>query len=290
MNPPHVHPPGRRRRCQRGARVGALAVGAGRQGREGDFSLGPCERLEELDDVRLLARGELEGFHLAVEGWVRVAAPIVELDEAQQGRLAAVVHVGEGLFNLAAGRRLEGPDLGVIFGTDRRNHEPAEVGEFPRLRNPADTEVMELLVGEIGPGMAGRAVRLLERDARLELVILAKPETEQDHASLGAVREFFERLGTIAAVVAVILRVAREDGSFEGGNGLGHAVEGDVGAEDLAELVAIAGDRPQTFNDLLVRLIAHLDLVLYGPLGLAFERRGAAIPEHREAVNRVQRQ
>ncbi len=49
-----------------------------------------------------------------------------------------------------------------------------------------------------------------------------------------------------------------------------------------------AGDLPEPLDDLLVRLLAHLDRVLDRSLGLAFERRGPAVPEHRLAVGRVE--
>ena len=41
----------------------------------------------------------------------------------------------------------------MILGTDRGDDEPTEVGELPSLRHPADAKVMELFVGEIGPGL-----------------------------------------------------------------------------------------------------------------------------------------
>ena len=98
-----------------------------------------------------------------------------------------------------------------------------------------------------------------------------------------------QRLHVAVLDVLVVGRVAREGRDpLEGGDRLGHPVEGHVGAEDLLELLLVARDRAEPVDDLLVRLVAHLDLVLDRALRLAFERRGAAVPEHRPAIGRVQ--
>ena len=49
-----------------------------------------------------------------------------------------------------------------------------------------------------------------------------------------------------------------------------------------------AGNLAKPIHDLLVRLLAHLDRVLNRPLGLPFERRGTAVPEHGLAIGRVE--
>jgi len=100
------------------------------------------------------------------------------------------------------------------------------------------------------------------------------------------------RLG-VAVLVAVVGGVAREDGPLEGGDRLGHVVDGDLArAERLLEAVDVAGDAAEDLDGRLVREVGgllggHLERVGDRALGLLLQRGGAAVPELVGAVGAV---
>ena len=171
------------------------------------------------------------------------------LDDFFERLHAAVVHVGAGAGDLAQRRRLER----ALVAFDLGHLEAAEVGLGVV---DADADVVERLVGEIRPGVAGRAVALAE---------------EELHAALG--RGGQRRL--VAGLEAVVRSVAREHGPLERGDRLGDVFGRHVGAEDLLELLAIAGNLVE-LGDAVFELVVHLDRVLdraRGP-GLRGDGRG----------------
>src|ERR1700721_2957758 len=101
--------------------------------------------------------------------------------------------------------------------------------------------------------MARGAVVLAKGDAGPEFIVLTEPEAEENHPTLGTIREGLERVGGVALVVLVIGRIARERRALEGGDGLGDAVERDIRPEDLLELLAVTRDRLEPFDHFFVR-------------------------------------
>src|SRR5262249_30021500 len=83
-----------------------------------------------------------------VEVGIGAAAAVVESDHVVERFQAAVVHVRAGQADAAQSRSLEFATVVVVFG----DGEAAEV-----VLAPADSRVVELLVGEVGPAMAAPA-------------------------------------------------------------------------------------------------------------------------------------
>ena len=106
------------------------------------------------------------GFMSLSSDGLAFAALIIVFDDVFKGLKASVVHVGTGASGVANGWGLERSIGRGVLGTDRLDHESAEVRELPGFAVPADAEVVELLVGEVEPDMAKRALRLLAKRRR----------------------------------------------------------------------------------------------------------------------------
>lgn len=107
------------------------------------------------DEVFLFLSGQVQLFHLVAQVRIRMAPFVVPFDDLFERVQAAIVHEGAGLSNVSNRWGLEGTTVFIIL----RDVIAAQIGIF--LIHP-DADVVELLVGEVGPGMAGGAVRLAE--------------------------------------------------------------------------------------------------------------------------------
>lgn len=112
------------------------------------------ERAEQGGEVLLLQPDEFERDNRTVLMRVLDPALVVELDDFLQRLEAPIVHIGSGAGNLPQRGRLERPDVVGIL----RDHIAAQID---RVGGPADTEIVEPLVGKIksrmAPGAAGFA-------------------------------------------------------------------------------------------------------------------------------------
>src|SRR5207253_1678703 len=96
---------------------------------------------------------------------VRVAAAVVELDDALQRRKRPVVHVRCVASDFAQTRCLERAAVSRVASDD----EPAFVLEPHPFRLPPDSLVPELAVGEVASGVAPRASGAIEKQVEAAL-------------------------------------------------------------------------------------------------------------------------
>jgi hypothetical protein len=220
----------------------------------------------------------------------------VPFDHFFERFLAAIVHVGGSLSNVAYRRSFE--SAFVLFFT--RLLESAKVRLF---RIHADTQIVVQLVGKIGPHMANRAVCFVTEEERAATngrlangVFFAR--LLDGHVFVVKFFVFFLQKFQIFDVVLVGLLKIREllievpwcrtgnERSLEAGDGLADILDAQAIFKNLVELLLIARDPSDDFHSDLVG-VAHLDGISNRTDRLIFKRCGAAIPKLRSAEDTI---
>jgi len=213
------------------------------------------EGIEESEEIALGFLIEIKGRETSVQVRIGQTTFRVQIQDFRESVVAAVVHVGSAMGEVAQSGRFEFPHVAAFLG----EVEEAKVGIGA---GHAHAQVGEFFVGEVRPLVAFGAFALLVEEIEAVLLLLGQ-------------RRF------VSGTVAVVGGVSRYDGTFEGGNSLGNTIVGNGAVTECG-----GEKRRVSFNaaNLLhhaVRGHAHLIGIGEGENHLRFQGGRPAVPELR---------
>src|SRR6201993_272322 len=201
---------------------------------------------------------------------IPVPAPNVMGEGVFDGREGAIVHVAATIAKITKAGRLEAAHIGVDF----RDRIATHIIQIAACVS-ADAKIMKLVVGEervvLADWMANCAVAFLGAHENMEATLRLRSKG----------------FGVVTVIKLIEWGIARDDRAFEGGDGLGDHIDGDlVGTPRFLEKFGIFWIRLEAFHN-AVKGMSHFNRIGDGTLGLFLKAGCAAIPELQSEVRRI---